>query len=92
MATDFLQRWFLYPPWHKPPFNPDRSTLAWTEEVMPALEGLDRDLLEQCDIAPGDLLYFPSMWWHAVVNLGETVFVSSFEQDSVPKPIMGWGL
>ena len=39
-------------------------------------------LLEECNIVPGEVLYFPSNWWHAVVNVGETVFVSSFEKSS----------
>jgi len=77
-----VQRWFLYPPAHRPPFDPDMSMLTWLTEVLPTYTGSDLHLLQQCDIGPSDVLYFPSMWWHAVVNLGETVFVSSFERDT----------
>ena len=56
--------------------------LSWLQETLPTYRGQDAALLEQCDIRPGEVLYFPSMWWHAVVNLGETVFMSSFEQEN----------
>ena len=77
-----LQRWFLYPPAHKPPFHPDKSVAAWVTEDLPSYTGADASLLQQCDIGPAEVLYFPSMWWHAVINLGETVFMSSFERDA----------
>ncbi|KAA8495832.1 JmjC domain-containing protein 8 [Porphyridium purpureum] len=31
-----------------------------------------------CTLAEGELLYVPAMWWHATLNLDETVFVSAF--------------
>ncbi|KAM3568908.1 hypothetical protein VYU27_008978 [Nannochloropsis oceanica] len=35
-----------------------------------------------CDIGPGEILHFPSMWWHAVLNLEDyNVFVSTFTQE-----------
>ncbi|KAM3568910.1 hypothetical protein VYU27_008979 [Nannochloropsis oceanica] len=35
-----------------------------------------------CDVSPGEILYFPSMWWHAVLNLEDyNVFVSTFTQE-----------
>jgi hypothetical protein len=75
------KRWFLYPPSHRPPFDPDQSVLAWLTDAFPKYNGEDVELLQQCDIGPSDILYFPSMWWHAVINLSETVFMSSFEDD-----------
>jgi hypothetical protein len=71
----------LYPPGHKPPFDPDQSVHAWLTTEFPKYSGADLKLLLQCDIEPSDILYFPSMWWHAVINLSETVFVSSFEDE-----------
>lgn len=75
-----MQRWLLFPPDHRPPFHPDEPVADWLEHTYPTLTGLDAELLEECDIWPGEVLYFPSNWWHAVINLGETVFVSSFER------------
>ena len=77
-----MQRWLLYPPDHRPPFDPDSPPAEWLDNVYPSLTGSDKALLEECIIVPGEVLYFPSNWWHAVVNVGETVFVSSFEKSS----------
>ncbi|KAK9810390.1 hypothetical protein WJX72_009893 [[Myrmecia] bisecta] len=79
-----LKRWLLYPPHHKPPFDPEVSSLAWLRDVYPGLQGQDRDLLLDCTIGPGEALYFPSMWWHAVVNIGESVFLSTFLHEQPP--------
>mmetsp|Transcript_20702 Transcript_20702/g.53029 ORF Transcript_20702/g.53029 Transcript_20702/m.53029 type:complete len:345 (-) Transcript_20702:101-1135(-) len=73
------KRWLLYPPGHSPHFDPDGSSAAWVADVLPTLGGSDLALLEDCVIGPGEALYFPSMWWHATVNIGEGVFMSSFE-------------
>mmetsp|Transcript_18247 Transcript_18247/g.43645 ORF Transcript_18247/g.43645 Transcript_18247/m.43645 type:complete len:289 (-) Transcript_18247:144-1010(-) len=79
------KRWLLYPPRHEPPFDPDESSASWLRRVYPTLRGDDRRLLEDCVIEPGEALYFPSMWWHATVNVGESVFVSSFEARQSPE-------
>lgn len=75
-----VQRWLLFPPEHRPPFDPDEPVATWLQHTYPTLAGLDEELLEECNLWPGEVLYFPSNWWHAVINLGETVFVSSFER------------
>jgi dTDP-4-dehydrorhamnose 3,5-epimerase-like enzyme len=31
-----------------------------------------------CTVAEGEAIYFPDGWWHATLNLDETVFISSF--------------
>ena len=37
--------------------------------------------LSECTIVPGDILYFPSGWYHATLNLNScTAFVSTFTQ------------
>lgn len=41
-------------------------------------QGPERELLQDCVLRPGEALYFPSHWWHATINVGETVFMSSF--------------
>ena len=36
----------------------------------------------ECTLNPGDIIYFPNMWWHATLNLDEyTAFVSTFTQE-----------
>jgi hypothetical protein len=29
-------------------------------------------------VHPGEAIYFPSEWWHATLNLDESVFMSTF--------------
>jgi len=67
--------WLLYP--HKPPrFRENATAVRWLYSDYYALTPAERPL--ECLIGPGDLLYFPKGWWHAVVNVGETVFMSTF--------------
>ncbi|CAE8701872.1 unnamed protein product [Polarella glacialis] len=71
------KRWFLYPS--------DTVTLGgsmgeyaiddWLRVVYPTL-GADRAPLE-CVLGPGDLIYVPEEWRHAVMNLADTVAVST---------------
>ncbi|GMH36190.1 hypothetical protein BSKO_04058 [Bryopsis sp. KO-2023] len=79
------KRWLLYPPDHMPPFNPDASSAHWLKHVYPTLKGGDREKLQDCIIEVGEVLYFPSMWWHSTINIGETVFMSSFDARQVEK-------
>ena len=32
----------------------------------------------ECTVHEGEAVYFPDQWWHATLNLDETVFMSSF--------------
>jgi hypothetical protein len=32
----------------------------------------------ECTVREGEAVYFPDQWWHATLNLDETVFMSSF--------------
>lgn len=32
----------------------------------------------ECVVNPGETLYIPDWWWHATLNIGETVFISTF--------------
>ena len=67
--------WLLYP--HKPPrFRENATSVSWLRRDYPQLTVRERPF--ECLIGPGDLLYFPKGWWHAVVNVGETVFMSTF--------------
>lgn len=68
--------WLLYP--HKPPrFRENATSVSWLKHDYPNLASSERPL--ECTIVPGDLLYFPKDWWHAIINRGEvTVFMSTF--------------
>jgi ribosomal protein L16 Arg81 hydroxylase len=70
------KRWLLYP--EEPPhFDANTTSIKWLRDVYPHL--LPWDLPWECVIEPGDLLYFPRDWYHAIVNLGESVvFMSTF--------------
>ncbi|XP_048847642.1 jmjC domain-containing protein 8 isoform X1 [Brienomyrus brachyistius] len=70
------KRWFLYPPNHEPKFHPNRTTLSWVTETYPTLTATQRPL--ECTIRPGEVLYFPDLWWHATLNLDTSVFISTF--------------
>lgn len=71
-----MKRWFLYLPDEKPDFDPDASTLQWYYNVYPTLKEEDKPI--ECTLKPGEILYIPDWWWHATLNLGETVFISTF--------------
>ena len=69
------KHWLLYP--QKPPrFRENATSVSWLLNDYPQLSWRERPY--ECHIGPGDLLYFPKGWWHAIVNVGETVFMSTF--------------
>ena len=69
------KRWFLYP--SRPPyFSENATSVRWLYRDYPKLRRHQQPY--ECVIHPGDLLYFPNGWYHAIVNLGETVFMSTF--------------
>ena len=70
------KHWLLYP--HKPPrFRENATSVSWLRHDYPALKTSERP--RECYIGPGDLLYFPKGWWHAIINRGDpTVFMSTF--------------
>ena len=73
------KRWLLYAPDRRPPFDPDESSLTWVvrwRDGAPDIAAHGPPL--DCTIGPGEALYFPSRWWHATLNVDESVFVSSF--------------
>jgi hypothetical protein len=71
------KRWWLHET--KPPFNSNQTQLQWLNNVYPSLPSTVSEQLYECTIFPGDLLYFPSHWYHATLNLNKfTAFVSTF--------------
>ncbi|CAI2347885.1 unnamed protein product [Caenorhabditis sp. 36 PRJEB53466] len=70
------KRWFLYPYEQRPNWNPDKTTLEWYMYDYP---NLSRDELPlECEMKPGELIYFPDKWWHATLNIQSSVFISTF--------------
>ncbi|CAO4369970.1 unnamed protein product [Caenorhabditis nigoni] len=70
------KRWFLYPYEERPDWNPDKTTLEWYTYDYPKLP---RDKLPlECEMKPGELIYFPDKWWHATLNIKSSVFISTF--------------
>ncbi|KAI8844823.1 hypothetical protein BC829DRAFT_283372 [Chytridium lagenaria] len=73
------KRWCLYPPTMVPPgIIPDRgsrsgfdapSALHWFTEVYPMIpvEYRPLEIIQE----PGDVIFVPAGWWHAVLNLDE---------------------
>lgn len=72
------KRWFLQEPGPEPRFDPDESSLRWVTYVRPGLESEALAKIQECVCDPGDLLYIPSHWHHSTLNLGESVFMSTF--------------
>ena len=79
------KRWLLFPP-SAPAASPglvrpDLSALQWVEAVYPLLR-TEPTGLQQCLCQAGDVLFVPSLWLHATLNLQPaTVFVSMFIAD-----------
>ncbi len=67
--------WLLYPD-EPPRFHANMTSASWLRLEHPLLHAHERP--SRCVIAPGDLLYFPKGWWHATVNVGTSVFMSTF--------------
>ena len=74
------KHWFLYPPHMtervKYLFSPNMTVAQWAFDVYPNLDcnsmKCDQTLyseLFECTISPGEVLYFPSHWMHATLNL-----------------------
>jgi hypothetical protein len=72
------KRWFLYPPGHRPRYDPNATTLHWVREELPKLPPGEKPPYD-CVLDPLDVLYFPRDFYHATLNLGDyTVFIASF--------------
>lgn len=69
------KHWVLYPADQMPEFHPDQTSRNWMEYTYPTLKKRPYE----CTLNPGELIYFPNMWWHATINLDPyTSFVSTF--------------
>jgi hypothetical protein len=68
---------------YKPEFSPDNTSLKWVTEVLPSLGGAGgapygSATVHDCTLGPGEILWLGHDWWHATLNIGDTVFVSTF--------------
>ncbi|KAL3922211.1 MAG: hypothetical protein SGILL_002327 [Bacillariaceae sp.] len=64
----------------KPDFHPDQTSYNWMYYNYSQMASEERPL--ECTLYPGDLIYFPDMWWHATLNMDDyTAFVSTFTQE-----------
>ena len=70
------KRWFLSEPNKSPKFDKDENMLTYFRGVYSNLSTKDKPLSCVCDV--GDLIYVPSNWDHATLNIGQIVFVSIF--------------
>jgi hypothetical protein len=68
------KRWFFAPPGPSPQHAPTVTSLGWLADGGLAASP---DLWD-CTIEPGELIFIPDNWWHATLNEGEAVFVSTF--------------
>eukprot|EP01134_Creolimax_fragrantissima_P005309 CFRG5309T1 len=72
------KRWYLYPKGstEPPKSHPNRTTLLWTLEHYPTLA--KHELPMECVLGANEVLYIPNEWWHATLNLAQSVFISVF--------------
>lgn len=68
--------WFIYRDGRMPQFDANMTSAEWYTHVYPTLPVDDRP--DRCTIGPGEVLYFPSKWYHATLNIGFTVFMTTF--------------
>ncbi len=71
------KRWFLAPPGHKPVFNPNETSLRWLHDAE-ARALFPEPPLYDCTLEPGEVLFIDAQWWHSTLNIGDTVFISTF--------------
>jgi Cupin-like domain len=63
-----------------PVFHPDQTSYNWMHYNYSSMSPAERPL--ECTLYPGDMVYFPDMWWHATINLDDyTAFISTFTQE-----------
>jgi hypothetical protein len=63
-----------------PNFHPDQTSYNWMYYNYSNLSHSERPL--ECTLYPGEMVYFPDMWWHATINIDDyTAFISTFTQE-----------
>lgn len=77
MTLHGWKRWFFYPVGRYPPGDGPGggfSITDWLEIVYPTLDRAHAPL--ECIQGPGDAVYVPAGWYHAVINLADSLAVS----------------
>lgn len=78
------KRWWLQAPDKKvsddegPRFDPNNSSIQWLTYLRPTYTTAEAQRLLECVCHPGEMIYIPSFWHHATLNIGETVFMANF--------------
>ena len=67
------KRWYLSV--EKPSFDPNETTIQWAIDRRFRTK---QPLLYECTLNPGDMIFFPNLWWHATLNLDFAIFLSTF--------------
>jgi hypothetical protein len=71
------KRWFLTAPKQEPAYNPDETSLRWLTNVKPTLP-VEHPTVYDCTLGPNEILYLDAQWYHSTLNIGQTVFISTF--------------
>lgn len=72
------KHWFLSAPSATPRFDPNVTTYEWALDALKRGELHEGGAILECTVNEGEAIYFPPNWWHATLNLDESVFISSF--------------
>eukprot|EP01147_Barroeca_monosierra_P008673 gene8673-1066_t len=75
------KRWFLSPPDKQPVFSPDETSYRWYRFVYSNdsyQDSKEFSSLLECTLYPNEVLWIDAQWWHATLNIGDTVFISTF--------------
>jgi len=78
------KRWFLYPPDVEPHFDGKQTTLHWLKSFYSS-PTFSPEFLQECVLGPNEVLYVPDDWWHATLNVGQTVNIATFAKLSLLK-------
>lgn len=73
-----LKRWFITAPEYKPQFHPNETSYVWLHKHYQPLLVSHPEQLYECVLRPGEVLFIGHSWWHATLNIGDTVFISTF--------------
>jgi ribosomal protein L16 Arg81 hydroxylase len=76
-VTHGRKRWFLAEPGQKPTYSGEATTLSWVLSEA-GVVATETGAVWDCVADVGDMIYIPTHWHHATLNLGEAVFMSDF--------------
>jgi hypothetical protein len=71
------KRWLLYPPNKMPPHTYPVNAVSigsWIKTTMQDAEQNQQPM--SCVVQPGELIYVPENWYHATLNIGESIGVA----------------